>query len=257
MQALIALAILVSPILGASLRQPILKPALLTGHRIIGGSSASISTYPFQGSLQRGTSHSCGVAKISNTWAVTAAHCLGSSPSTYRLRFGSSQWGSGGTLVYPNLINIHENYGSGAGSFPNDIAVMRFPSSSAGASISMASDGSEHGGQKGWISGWGVTSVGGGGLPSTLQHADINIYTNSQCQGSWGSSINSGHVCIGDTSQGHGSCNGDSGGPLVTSSRGTLVGITSWGISGCSPSYPSVYSRIAFFRSWIRGKTGV
>ena len=39
---------------------------------------------------------------------------------------------------------------------------------------------------------------------------------------------------------------GDSGGPLVCN-HGTspeLRGVTSWGVLGCSPSYPSVYARL-------------
>ena len=41
-------------------------------------------------------------------------------------------------------------------------------------------------------------------------------------------------------------CQGDSGGPLVCD-HGTapeLRGVTSWGISGCSPTFPSVYARL-------------
>ena len=32
-----------------------------------------------------------------------------------------------------------------------------------------------------------------------------------------------------------------------------LVGLTSWGVSGCSPTFPSVYARVSFFREWIDG----
>lgn len=50
---------------------------------------------------------------------------------------------------------------------------------------------------------------------------------------------------------------GDSGGPLVCQRGGYyyLVGITSWGVSGCQTSgYPSVYSNVAHFSEWISDK---
>ena len=50
---------------------------------------------------------------------------------------------------------------------------------------------------------------------------------------------------------------GDSGGPLVCQAESDgsgpyeLVGITSWGLSGCGTDYPSVYVRVSTFRDWI------
>uniref|UniRef100_A0A8B8CYG8 Chymotrypsin-like elastase family member 2A n=1 Tax=Crassostrea virginica TaxID=6565 RepID=A0A8B8CYG8_CRAVI len=46
---------------------------------------------------------------------------------------------------------------------------------------------------------------------------------------------------------------GDSGGPYVCEKNGVWIqaGLTSWGISTCSGSYPSVYTRISSYLSWI------
>lgn len=47
---------------------------------------------------------------------------------------------------------------------------------------------------------------------------------------------------------------GDSGGPLVVNDNGTpvQVGVTSWVVSlGCAAGYPSGFSRVSSFRSWI------
>lgn len=46
-----------------------------------------------------------------------------------------------------------------------------------------------------------------------------------------------------------GSCNGDSGGPLLVD--GIQVGIVSFGVNDCAASYPSVYTRVTDFYSWI------
>lgn len=51
------------------------KVPMLDG-RIVGGSSADITSYPWQLSLRRSGSHSCGASIISSTWALTAAHCV-------------------------------------------------------------------------------------------------------------------------------------------------------------------------------------
>ena len=49
--------------------------------------------------------------------------------------------------------------------------------------------------------------VGGGSIPTDLQEASVNVYTNSVCKNTWGNDITSGMVCVGDKSKGHGSCN--------------------------------------------------
>lgn len=65
--------------------------------RIVGGVATSISDFPWQISLQRSGSHSCGGSIYSNNIIVTAAHCLQSvSVSVLKVRAGSSNWNSGG-----------------------------------------------------------------------------------------------------------------------------------------------------------------
>lgn len=46
-----------------------------------------------------------------------------------------------------------------------------------------------------------------------------------------------------------GACNGDSGGPLVAKIGGVtkIVGITSWGVSGCDKKSPTIFTNIAYF----------
>jgi elastase-2 len=40
---------------------------------------------------------------------------------------------------------------------------------------------------------------------------------------------------------------------LVTNDDGSYsqCGITSWGLSTCNTAYPSVYTRVSYFRQWI------
>ena len=50
-----------------------------------------------------------------------------------------------------------------------------------------------------------------------------------------------------------GACNGDSGGPLVhwTGKQPYLVGITSFGFTGCRVKAPTVFTRVSAVRGWI------
>jgi len=48
---------------------------------------------------------------------------------------------------------------------------------------------------------------------------------------------------------------GDDGGPLVYEGDSTLlVGVSSWGEASCSPTFPTVFVRISYFRDWIVGQ---
>lgn len=50
-----------------------------------------------------------------------------------------------------------------------------------------------------------------------------------------------------------GACNGDSGGPLVAKVGGVtrIVGITSWGVSGCDRKSPTIFTNVAYFEKDI------
>ena len=51
-----------------------------------------------------------------------------------------------------------------------------------------------------------------------------------------------------------GSCKGDSGGPLKirdNEDRETLIGIVS-GQIGCGKGVPGLYTKVSFYRNWIR-----
>jgi elastase-2 len=140
---------------------------------------------------------------------------------------------------------------SGAQGYPNDVSVIGFSAVTYNTNfrniaMSQSSDGN-YAGASCVITGWGRTSATSA-LPTTLQQATMTVLTNTACASSWSSAqINSGHICVSAPSAS--ACSGDSGGPLVCG--GKLAGATSWGQSQCSPSYPSVYTRISYFYSWI------
>merc|ERR1711893_564095 len=228
---------------------------------IIGGSSVSISSHPHQISLQFSSgSHTCGGSIISPTKVACAAHCTQNSARVYRIRAGSSTRTSGGQLRTLSSITNHPSYCGSCGGFPNDISVITvsqsFDYGSGVAAIGLAS--SDFTGQTCTITGWGRTSSSNS-LPTSLQGVNIGVISNSDCTSRMssvsGATINSGHICIYDSGRRRGSCNGDSGGPLKCGSL--LAGITSWGISSggaCRQDFPSVYTRVSYFRSWLQSQ---
>ncbi|KAH3706226.1 chymotrypsinogen A-like [Dreissena polymorpha] len=242
--------------------------------RIINGSPTTIASHPHQISLQRYTTssggywyHTCGGSIVRSKWVVTAAHCVeGSSASTLQVVL------TNGFLSDPNRksyavrrVVMHPNYNVGSGAYPHDIALLELTSdadlSGTNKAIELATTGENFDRQTCEISGWGHTVTGtqpNKQIPDQLQETNGVIMTNSECTSSWGTNYaGSVHICINNRNTG--TCQGDSGGPMVCF-RGTtpvLAGVTSWGVSGCGTTYPSVYARVSTYRSWLDTTMGI
>lgn len=79
--------------------------------RIVGGEEIAIEDVPYQVSLQAPNSHICGGSIIAARWILTAAHCTSyQSAARLRVRIGSSQHNSGGTLHNVRRIVAHPAY---------------------------------------------------------------------------------------------------------------------------------------------------
>ncbi|XP_060600048.1 fibrinolytic enzyme, isozyme C-like [Ruditapes philippinarum] len=159
-------------------------------------------------------------------------------------------------------IIMHKDYNKGTGGFPNDVALLRLVPHGQDITkniIKIARGTNDYTGQICTISGWGVKVDGSGA--SKLKKADVSVLSMNQCVNYWGDrNILDQHVCVKgyDTTEGSGSCNGDSGGPLVCGNE--LVGVTSWGFSGCHQNgvvtHPSVYARVSYFYDWVNANCG-
>ena len=220
--------------------------------RIVGGVATTISNFPWQISLQRGGSHSCGGSIYNERIIVTAAHCLQNvSPSVLKVRAGSSFWNSGGILVSVAAFKNHEGYNPET--MVNDIAVIRLNSSLKPSStikpIALATSAPPSGAVAS-VSGWGTTASGSQSLPSQLRYIDVKVVSRNQCASStygYGTEIKATMICA--YTVGKDSCQGDSGGPMV--SGGRLVGVVSWGAGCAFPNYPGVYADVAVLYDWV------
>ncbi|XP_015431215.1 PREDICTED: trypsin-2-like [Dufourea novaeangliae] len=239
------LSVLVTAALGFVLEE---RPPI-PDSQIVGGSAVDIRQHPYQLSLQT-TGHICGASIISSKWAVTAAHCVGSAPSRYSLRAGSSNKDTGTRYGVKNIIR-HPQYNSQTIDY--DIALLEIDGeikfsptvqpvklTSAEPSTNKLVD----------ITGWGALREGGS-TSSQLMKVSVPIVARNKCQEHYSryGTITTRMICAGYVQGGKDSCQGDSGGPLT--SAGVLYGIVSWGLGCAQPNYPGVYTNVASLRSWI------
>ncbi|MGB3180884.1 MAG: trypsin-like serine protease [Cyclobacteriaceae bacterium] len=235
---------------------------------IVGGSSVSISNYPYQVSIQTTSGfHFCGGTIIDDEWILTAAHCIdGTSASSIRVVAGASRISQSSSGQIRSVSNIYAYPGYSTPSAGKDAALLKLSSPlSLGGSVQAipyataadASAGYTNAGVTATISGWGTLSSGGSS-PDQLQAAQVPIVTNSYANSQYPQNITSDQLGAGYTTGGIDACQGDSGGPLVVSKgSGVIVaGIVSWGYGCADPDYVGMYGRVSSFATWIDSYVG-
>lgn len=222
---------------------------------IVGGGNAT-ETYSFMASLQTTSgSHFCGGSLIKADWVVTAAHCVyGDSPSSVRVRVGTTDRTQGGTVAGVSRIIIHPSYRNS-----NDIALLQLSSAVPQAPVKISAS-SGPVGTATRIIGWGQTCPvrGGCGSPQILQELDTSIVADSECKG--GRIAGATEICTDNPNNNAGACYGDSGGPQIKKVNGVweLIGATSraGGRTSTCAVDPSIYTDVPAHRSWITSYTG-
>ncbi|CAG9953285.1 unnamed protein product [Clonostachys rosea f. rosea IK726] len=224
---------------------------------IVGGTTATISEFPYIVSLTEGGSHFCGGVLLNANTVLTAGHCSeGVRASAVKVRAGTATWASGGKQVAVSSIKIHSSYTVKDDIPYNDIAIWKLSSTIAESSTikyaALPAQGSDpSAGTSVTVAGWGLTTETGTSVVSALRKVTVSVVSRATCRSQYGtSSISDVMWCAGATAGGKDACSGDSGGPIVKSS-GTLLGIVSW-VNGCArKGYAGVYTRVGSFIDWI------
>ncbi|XP_029730064.2 serine protease SP24D-like [Aedes albopictus] len=227
--------------------------SLTNASRIVGGNFAEKNQFPHQVALLKDGRLYCGGSVVSETWVITAAHCLmdGKNPAlAYRFRVLAGvlehKNQTGGQLLEVRNVYPHEGYGN----FFNDIGlvetVVRFVFGSGVQPIPLRRtplpDGTEM-----VISGWGRTGYNEE-LSDRLQYTTMRSIPLKQCTEEIGITY-PGIICVVATEAGsHGPCNGDSGGPAVVNNE--LVGVANFARIGCGVN-PEGYANVPFFTEWL------
>ncbi|XP_046969201.1 collagenase-like [Vanessa cardui] len=236
------------------------------GSRITGGSAASLGSHPHLGglviTLTDGRQSVCGSSLLSNTRAVTAAHCWRHGRTQARqftVVLGSIRLFSGGVRVNTNNVQMHASYNERT--LHNDVAVIVMPHVTFTANIqriNLASGTNNYVGTWATAAGFGRTADNVGISSSqALRHVNLQVITNAVCANTFGSSIVISSTLCTATRNGQSTCGGDSGGPLAIGrgTSGTLIGITSFGsAAGCTRGFPAAFARVTSFNAWIRAR---
>ncbi|XP_015602365.1 chymotrypsin-1 [Cephus cinctus] len=216
--------------------------------RIVGGTTAKISDFPYQVSIRISGFHICGGSILNNRWLLTAAHCIVKyKPADITLVVGTNYLSTGGIAYKANSIILHMDYVREKQvhdialikteveiTFTDKIAPVALPTADVDESNCIAN-----------FTGWGYTDKYSANSNS-LQVIEFKVIALSECQNTFQKVIPT-HLCTYNII-GEGLCYGDSGSPLVF--HGAQIGIGSWG-SPCALGYPDVHTRVYSYLSWI------
>lgn len=229
--------------------------------RIVGGTAATIQSYPYQIALLYNGQFICGGTIIEASTILTAAHCIPTTtPTVWSVRAGATSRSRSDSLtqtVRASRVVVHAQYSKTTNA--NDIAIIKLSRplnlNSAVGVASLPATGTEPvAGSNAVATGWGTTSEGGR-VSDTLMAVTLPVVSQATCQRAYGSRIINSMMCAGVA--GKDTCQGDSGGPLAQQGTRTLIGVTSFG-AGCGRSgYPGVYTKVSAYRSWISSNGGV
>ena len=272
--AVLAVLALIAPTGAAADAQP----------RIVGGTTASISQFPWQAAVVfspskvSGNAHQrqfCGGSLLTSRIVMTAGHCVYDTdpdcgllcstsaahldPSDVDVVLGRTTLSDASQGAELGVIGVsydsHFTPDTGTLGVPSyDVAFLVLGAASSQPPIKIAradESGLWAPGSPEAVSGWGVTSPSATSTQDTLRAAGVSVIDDSTCGSPavYAGSFNSATMlCAGNLSGGADACYGDSGGPLqapLPSGGYRQVGVVSWGVGCGTVNKPGVYTRVA------------
>ncbi|RVE42309.1 hypothetical protein evm_013049 [Chilo suppressalis] len=234
--------------------------------RIIGGSVASIDSYPSIVQVEFNNAgffwnQQCAGSVLNNLYILSAAHCFAGpnyAPANRRIRAGTSTRNEGGlTALVQREIN-HPSYGENEND--GDITVVRLAeplllSATIQQSPLMAPGFVLPAGFSVTYAGWGKTTLESPDFSDDLVAVDTIVVDRELCRLRYAAldsspPVTENMMCAGNFGAGgQDACNGDGGGPLYFNN--ILTGVISWG-NGCGQAnYPGVSTQVSSYTSWI------
>jgi secreted trypsin-like serine protease len=247
---------------GCSKRQTVIMSKIIGGEPVM-----TPHSWGWMASLRRDDIHECGASLLTPFYAITAAHCVKDIMSLSRLslNFGITTLSDIGQLRNVTRMHIHPLYDQEL--LTNDLAILRLhqPVNLTDSQVSCIClpATSEFDlqlaeyppiGDNLVAIGWGITDPFIPIPSSILQQVTVQAMarTETACSNIINDDVL--QFCAGYPEGGKDTCKGDSGGPLMLfkNSRWQLAGITSYGGICGSPGFAGVYTRIAYYDSFIQ-----
>ncbi|XP_055337822.1 chymotrypsinogen A-like isoform X2 [Paramacrobiotus metropolitanus] len=232
--------------------------------RIINGNPAPAHEFKFIVSLRKNGQHICGGSLLADYKSViTAAHCVykygfktPASILTVAVGIRRRSGVDASHVLQVGRVSVHPSYDED--SIRNDIAILHLSQSAAGisqvATVKLPPANREPAvGTLLHTAGWGATATGlyPGTGAETLLKTTLKVVDRQRCSRVFGS-VPESQICTENDRSG--TCSGDSGGPLVNR-RGDgdyLVGLTSYGVNGCTLGTADAFTKVSHYSDWIR-----
>ncbi|XP_075339020.1 vitamin K-dependent protein C [Odontesthes bonariensis] len=230
---------------------------------MVGGEVGKKGESPWQALLlnARGLFH-CGGVLISESWVLTAAHCLKNNRK-FKVRLGDyERLKTEGTEVTLSVAKAIEHPDYNSRTVDNDIALLRLqtPAPFSNHIVPVCLPGREMAervlhvnGTTTVVTGWGRDNSGA--YSSALNVIKVPLVSRSICSRQmFPHSLSDNVLCAGILGQSRDACEGDSGGPMVTLYRNTwfLIGLVSWG-EGCGKEDKlGIYTKVSNYNGWIQ-----
>jgi trypsin len=222
------------------------KPAVTVQARIVGGRDVTkADEYPFLG-FPAGKNN-CGATLIAPDIMLSAASCRTYFKEKGAYIGGNSITGNSSTKIGVDYEVVHPEFNSTK--LLNDIMIIKLSTPSKNALVKLNDD------PKIPRDSEGITLLGYGALEEegtfsyTLQKSKVLAAPANRCY-LYSRFRNDKMICSWFPAGGRDSCVGDSGGPVLTHT-GVQIGIISFGQGCARVGYPSVNTRVSFYKDWI------